>query len=323
MEHVRYPFPHSSSICWFDNSLIDWVSGGCTVDLNGNITDASVRYAYKFDSAIQSSCGRYAVIFENLGTKGLVLADGNVVREINRSFYQADVYAYPVAIFTNEKQVPLLAHCPDAYNELRIERLLDGKDLFPDSPKSKIDFFHSRLRTSPNGRSILSAGWLWHPFDFVSVHELNNVSLNVALELPEIDAEVCGADFVTDELIVICTSSDTLNDEPISDSVVGSNTIAVIDKRTMKIKSQTKSEAQLGNCRALSESELLSFHQHPMLISIQSGKVLEQWRDINCGNGQSSIIGNSKSIISSIAVDVRNRRFAVCSGQEVDIVLNL
>jgi len=323
MEHVRYPFPDSTSICWYDNSLIDWVSGGCTIDLNGEITAASVRYAYKFDSAIQSSCGRYVVIFESLGTKGLILADGNVVREINRSYYQAHVYEYPIAIFTNERQVPLIAHCPDAYNELRIERLIDGENVFPDSLESKIDFFHSRLRVSPNGKSILSAGWFWHPFDFISVHDLNNVSLNVALQLPEIDAEVCGADFITDELIVICTSSETLNDEPASDLVVGSNTIVVIDKQTMKIKSRTKSEAQLGNCRVLNESELLSFHHHPMLISIKSGKVLEQWMDINCGIGQSSIIGNSKSAKSSIAVDMQNRRFAVCSGQQVDIVTNL
>jgi len=245
------------------------------------------------------------------------------VREINRSFYQADVYAYPVAIFTNEKQVPLIAHCPDAYNELRIEGFLDGKNLFPDSPKSKIDFFHSRLRTSPTGKSILSAGWFWHPFDFVSVHELNNINLNVALELPEINAEVCGADFITDELVVICTSSEEQNDDLVSNLVIGSNTIAVIDKQTMKIKSQTKSTAQLGNCRALSDSELLSFHKHPMLVSIQTGEVLKQWRDINCGSGQSSIIGHSESNMPSIAVDVKNRRFAVCSGQEVDIVLNL
>jgi len=87
MEHVTYPFPHSKSICWHDDSLLDWASGGRRIDLNGVITEALVRYAYKFDSSIQSNCGRYAVIYEKLGTKGLVLAEGKVVREINRSFY--------------------------------------------------------------------------------------------------------------------------------------------------------------------------------------------------------------------------------------------
>jgi len=323
MEHVRYPFPRSASICWYGDELIDWVSGGQKIDLNGKVTAPSVRYAYKFDSALQSNCGRYAVIYEKLGTKGLVLSDGKVVREINRSYYQANAYEYPLAIFVNDKQAPLLAHCPDAYNELKIEHLIDGTSVFPDSPKSVLDFFHSRLRASPNGKSVLSAGWFWCPFDYISIHNLNNEKLNDALSMPEIDAEVCGADYISDELILICTSLEKLNDEPASDSVVGNNSIAVIDIQGMVVKSQTKTEVALGSCRVLNESQFLSFHQHPMLISIKSGEVLEQWNGINCGDGQSSIRNNSRSIDYSIAVDVQHRRFAVCSGQEIDIVSNL
>src|SRR5687768_1568490 len=85
------------SLAWSGNDLVDWCAGGTRYSLDGTIQHASVYYAYKFDAALASPGGRYAVIYERLGTKGLVLRDHRVVREINRSYYCAAAYAYPVA----------------------------------------------------------------------------------------------------------------------------------------------------------------------------------------------------------------------------------
>jgi hypothetical protein len=45
-----------------------------------------------------SPSGEFAVIYTRLGTKGLVLHRGKIIREINRSFYHADVYEYPIGL---------------------------------------------------------------------------------------------------------------------------------------------------------------------------------------------------------------------------------
>ena len=91
--------PGLRSVLWLEDCLVDWVGGGRFVGLDGSEHSASVYYAYRFDAAVHSSCGTYAVIYERFGTKGLVLKDGRGLREINRSYYHAHVYEYPVAIF--------------------------------------------------------------------------------------------------------------------------------------------------------------------------------------------------------------------------------
>jgi hypothetical protein len=90
----QYSFPATGirSLCWRKDDLIDWVGGGRTFALDGTEQRASVRYAYRFDAATASRDGRFAVIYERLGTKGLVLKDGKILREIDRSFYQANAY---------------------------------------------------------------------------------------------------------------------------------------------------------------------------------------------------------------------------------------
>src|SRR5262249_27340004 len=85
------------SLCWRGDDLSDWVRGRALA-LDGTEQSASVYHGYRFDAATASRDGRFAVIYERLGTKGLVLKDGEILREIDRSYYQADVYEYPVAL---------------------------------------------------------------------------------------------------------------------------------------------------------------------------------------------------------------------------------
>lgn len=62
-------------------------------------------------------------------------------------------------------------HCPDAYNVLEIEELATGRRLTTGT-RRPVDVFHFRLAVSPNGRHLLSAGWLWHPVGTVEVYDL-------------------------------------------------------------------------------------------------------------------------------------------------------
>jgi hypothetical protein len=116
-----FPATGIGSLCWRGDDLIDWVGGGRALALDGTEQPASVGYAYRFDAATASRDGRFAVIYERLGTKGLVLKDGKILREIDRSFYHANAYEYPVALFHEPEGRLLLAHCPRGYNRIELE----------------------------------------------------------------------------------------------------------------------------------------------------------------------------------------------------------
>ncbi|MBV9946713.1 MAG: hypothetical protein JOZ69_07690 [Myxococcales bacterium] len=87
------------SLCFHGDQLVDWVGGARVFDLDGTDHGRRVNFAYRFDQAISSPDGRFTVIYERLGTKALLLERGRLVRELNRSFYCADAFEYPVHLF--------------------------------------------------------------------------------------------------------------------------------------------------------------------------------------------------------------------------------
>jgi len=90
------------SLCWRGDDLVDWVGGGRVFATDGTERPARVRYGYRFDAATTSPDGRFAVIYERMGTKGLLLDDGRIVRELNRSFDFANAHEFPVVLFNDQ-----------------------------------------------------------------------------------------------------------------------------------------------------------------------------------------------------------------------------
>jgi hypothetical protein len=82
--------PGPRSLVWRGYRLVDWLGGLETYGLDGSKTRGRINWAYRFDTVVQSSDGRYTVLYERLGTKGLILRGETIVREIDRSFYCAD-----------------------------------------------------------------------------------------------------------------------------------------------------------------------------------------------------------------------------------------
>jgi hypothetical protein len=111
------------SLVWDDGCLVDWVAGGTRFHRDGRIEQPSVRYAYCFDAAVATPSGNFSVVYTQLGTKGLVLERGKVLREINRSYYQANRYDYPIALFCLPDGREVIAHCPNEYKQIEIELL--------------------------------------------------------------------------------------------------------------------------------------------------------------------------------------------------------
>src|SRR3954469_6677884 len=168
------------SLAWFLYALVDWL-GGRRVTLAGDVQRFGVGSTYRFDAAVGR--GDLGVIYESLGTKGRVVRwNGslptrgwipigfNELREIDRSYYHADNYVFPIEVLTLPDGRAAIAHCPRAYCRLDIE-LPDGTLLTPRDAKGE-DCFHSRPEASPEGRWLLGNGWVWQPSNVVHVFDV-------------------------------------------------------------------------------------------------------------------------------------------------------
>lgn len=180
-EEIRIEAKGVKSLCWLGDSLVDWVAGIAIYELTGKAHRPRINYAYRFDAAVTSPSGRFAVIYEKLGTKALVLDNGKVVRELNRSFYYAHAYEYPVALFRLPDGREVIAHCLESYCRIEIDDLITGERLTKSLDRKPRDTFFSRLAANANGKKLLMAGWVWHPMDVVAVYDIE-----AALKDPQI-----------------------------------------------------------------------------------------------------------------------------------------
>src|SRR5215468_9437542 len=89
--------------------------------LDGCISYGRVNWAFRFDASV--CCADHIVIYERFGTKALLLTEGgeHLVREIDRSFYCADDYEYPMSMFAQADGRLVMAHCPDEYHTIAID----------------------------------------------------------------------------------------------------------------------------------------------------------------------------------------------------------
>lgn len=319
------------SLCWRGDELVDWVGGGRRFALDGTEHRAAVYYPYRFDAATASPDGRFAVIYENHGTKGLLLEDGKIVRELNRSYYCADAYEYPVALFYDANGCLLLAHCPDEYCRLELEEVSTGRALTTSSDRKPTDFFHSRLAASPSGRRLLSAGWVWHPWSAVVTFDVPQVVQEPKRldkgehAKPPSGYEEGSACWLDDDKIVIGGNGDEENldgDEKPPEPNLSPRGIAVYDlARTCCVQAFALDEPP-GTMWAVGKDHILSLYRNPKLIDLRNGKVVQTWDRLASGLQTTSITrgANAEQIPSPMAFDPVSRRFAIAVDDAVTIL---
>ncbi len=298
------------SLCWKGDDLVDHI-GLNIFSLNGELSFGKISWGSLLDSSISLFDGNYTVLFQRYGTKGLVLKDDELIREISRSYYCAEAYEFPVAIFTYNNKI-CLAHCPEEYNILEIEDFVTGERLTAKGRESH-DFFHSRLEVSPNGKYLLSAGWVWHPVDMIEIYDLTDISNpqwfnlyhNETLNLFEINS----ATFLNDKVVVI-----TGNEEEESQKFIYS-----YDVEKEEVLTKAKLSEVAGNLMAIDENFVLGFFEHPKLINISSGKIEEKWTEIESGKQNSSIKGQEEKF-PIIAKDLANNRVAIANKDFIHIL---
>lgn len=323
----RIAAPNVRSLCWHDQSLIDWVVGGTRYQLDGTINRSSTVYPFGFDAAVQSASGEVVVIYQRLGTKGLVLNNGQIVREINRSYYYADSYEYPIAILQHADLNEVLVHCPEKYNQLELEDVATNRRL-NEAERQPVKIFHSRLSVSPKGKWLVSAGWQWQPTHTVAIYNVDEIwaqpqILDTEGFCPPIKVDISSVSFLDEQTLLIITDEFANLSADLVDTLVqrrGAHSIGYYDLLNRQFRATVEAEEIVGTAMALSERYVVGFYDHPKLFDCTTGKVVQRWPDLATGRQTHSMIGRLDQAIPPIAFDQTNQRFAVADAEGITVI---
>jgi hypothetical protein len=206
-----------STLLWDGDELID-VTIELRLRLDGTVSSRSRSAGYPFDRAVGFRQGDilWSVAYDNRGTKGILMKNGAVHRELNRSFYFAKEYDYPVAITVTPTGRVVVIHCPNAFDTLEIEDAETGTTLA--TKQSRDMEFHSRLSISDDGKYLLDAGWFWHPLGGAWICDLSALLENPSRSGSEFafsfGAEIDSAAFLNNETIVVTSTEEVVNEIP-------------------------------------------------------------------------------------------------------------
>jgi hypothetical protein len=282
------------TIDWLNGCIIDWVSAGQQYSLDGQQTQlAKYHYAFSFDGSLTSKDGQYAFIYKRLGTKGLLLKNGEILREINRPYYHAETYEYPVAFLTFNN-VTYLVHCPNDYCQLDFENVETGEIVTNIKGRKPSDIFHSRISISPDNKYLMVCGWVWHPVDTVELFEVaecfkNPLLLDKSSLYPDFGTEINSASFIDSKRILIAASGEEpFNDE--TQPLLPQKHIAIWSFETNQLSNPVKVNGEFGNLFAINETLAWDMYKFPKIINIKTGEVEGKVEDINSGLQVSSIL---------------------------------
>lgn len=308
------------TISWVNNAIVDWGNGGARYFIDGSKTSSHRYYPFAFDGCINTADGRYAFIYQKLGTKGMLIKDGELLREINRSNYCANAYEYPAA-FTTINDVTYLIHCPTEYCRLDFENVETG-ELVTDIPgRSPLDYFHSRLEISADNSLLMSKGWVWHPVEVIKVYSIKDCIENplflddVGLS-PDVDAEICTASFMGNTKVLI-GSSDEMSEEEEENSFPIKH-IAVWNIETGKISKPVKVNGEFGNLFAINEHLAWDTYLYPKIIDLKTGEIVDKDESIYSGKQKSSIV--IKDDLVQIVFNKDTGQLAIINKEAIEIL---
>ncbi|MES2062486.1 MAG: hypothetical protein V4456_11240 [Bacteroidota bacterium] len=320
MEHQTITANYIATICWNGNIIVDWASAQ-QYDLNGSTDRLGIHYGFG-DSAISSDNNEYVFIYKKLGTKGLLLKNGELVKEINRSYYCSNVYEFPAA-FVTVKGKTYLIHCPVAYNQIDFEDVETGELITNVGGREPEDMFYSRLEVSPDGTYLMSKGWVWHPLDSVVVFDIKECLKNPRmLDNPQIcpdtrAVEVCTASFIDDSTVVIGSSDEFVDEEDIGQ--LPPKHICLWHLKNNELSKPVKVNGDFGNLFAINNSYAWDLLGFPKIIDINTGEIIEQNKDINSGKQQSSIISDN-SDFPSIIFNRQTKQVAIKAFEKIEVL---
>ena len=134
----------------------------------------------------------YVCISQRNGLEGMIidLTDSKFQKNLHRIDYQAEHCLFPIAFYKKENHV-FLIHGTE-WNRLDItcldtDELLTSRIVDYETNSNYFDYFHSSILVSPDAKHFTSNGWVWQPYDVITVYsidrflkefELSNMALN-------------------------------------------------------------------------------------------------------------------------------------------------
>lgn len=329
--HTRLDAPLVRSLAWRGDELVDWLRGGETWRLDGSHVPggpawSEVTEGRHYDAVTTDTSGRWAAVFEKQGTQGELLLDGERIRSITRDDYHADAYAFPVALINRGARV-LLAHCPARYDTLQLDDALTGRRLTESPDRTPRDVFHSRLAASPSGRWLLSAGWVWQPFDVVEWFDVDEAlrtprHLDAGSSLEPWNAEGSSAAWLDDATLLIGgggSEADAWDEDADPERSILPMGVVAVDIASQRVTGRATLPGPAGRMMAAGPRHVVAFHGHPKLVSLDRGAVVHEWPELDSGRAVSSIALTSVPD-PPIAMQPSRRRFAVASKEHVDVI---
>jgi len=321
IEFNQKPF----SLNWKDETLVDWVDGGSQFSLNGVYKHSGRGYSYRFDSAIQSDNGVYSVVYEKLGTKALILKNGEILRELNRSYYCANSYEYPIQFLKIENKYAIV-HCPQEYNLIQIEYVESGDLVTKIENRNADDCFHSRFRINQSNSLLLNTGWVWHPYGIIELYNIaeglndNSIFDRVTYDFPTV-GEVSSAEFLNDDVIVVSASNEpAINDENIHNiEFLQPNEIGLFSIKKNKFLKKVKVDFKLGTLIPIDTNYAIDLFGCPKLIELNTGEIVQRFEDINSGKQNLAITG-SRDEVPPIAIDTKLKRIAIANDNKIELL---
>jgi len=209
--------PAANTLLWDGDDLVD-VTTGVRVLKDGSVSPATVFAAYPFDRAIglRHQGILWSIAYANRQTKALLLKDGQIHRELNRSFYFAHAYDYPVALAVDSAGSVVLIHCPCSFDVLVVE---DAETALTLATRKTAEMeFHSRLAVSQDGRHLIDAGWFWHPLGGAWLCDLSALLSQEQTSRSEtsfsLGAEIDSAVFLDNANVVVSSTDEVIVQTP-------------------------------------------------------------------------------------------------------------
>jgi hypothetical protein len=313
-----------TTLDWHSNQVVDWSQAATCFALDGSKSQLQrYHFAYSFDSAISSDCQQYAFIYQRLGTKGLLLKNGEILREINRSYYQAESYEYPAAFYTAPNGEVFLIHCPKAYCQLDFEAVETGEIPTATSDRKPADIFHSRLRLSTDQKTLLTQSWVWQPWDVAEIYDINAcfqtpTLLDQVCSFRDIQTEVCSADFIDNQHIILYSSDeDAFDDE--EENLLPPQHFITYDIASKTYSTAIKTSEPCGNIYIISQYYAWDTYLYPKVIDLRTGEIVAKIADIDTSRQRSAIISHLEKL-PQIAYNRTSQKLAILQGKDVEIL---
>ncbi|WP_259334167.1 hypothetical protein [Streptomyces umbrinus] len=272
------------TLAWQGDELVS----GCGRRWGRDGVERKVAFAwsYPFDAGITSVSGPYSAVYQERGTEGVLLERERVVRELDRSDYQAENYDYPLALGALGDGREVVVHCPDEYNVLEIEDAASGERLTAGRREPR-DVFHSRLSLSPDGRYLLAVGWFWHPFGVAMVYDTalaltDPGTLDGEGLLPTevvMNGEVTAGCWLDGDRLVLATGGEGANGE--EDSTLPARHLGVwsVSERRWLHRNPI-ADAEPGVLLLPRGDHVISLLGHPRLLDTATGRLVAEWPEV-------------------------------------------